>query len=150
MAKKKKSHKRKATQSAAYVEIPVDYGMDEDYIQYGPQYDTVNDCPVIPGETMTVEKVTFRRLTTGTRSLLRSTMSELVTAYWQEKKLIPVDADLKKLRQQAILAVYGTTGQYAKDGDEAKHMLNECVGRAINGELKKENANNDNSRNVDI
>ena len=27
------------------------FGMWENYMQYGSQYDTVNDCPLIPGET---------------------------------------------------------------------------------------------------
>lgn len=48
MAKKK--HK-KQVETASFVEVEKDFGLWEDYMAFGPQYDTVNDCPLIPGET---------------------------------------------------------------------------------------------------
>ena len=46
---KKKHHKN--NQGVAYMEVEKSFGMWENYMQYGFQYDTVNDCPLIPGET---------------------------------------------------------------------------------------------------
>ena len=45
MAKKK--HKKKV-ETASFVEIEKDFGLWEDYMAFGPQYDTVNDCPLYP------------------------------------------------------------------------------------------------------
>lgn len=52
---KKKHHKN--NQGVAYVEVEKDFGMWKNYMQYGLQYDTVNDCPLIPGETRIVEQL---------------------------------------------------------------------------------------------
>lgn len=49
---KKKHHNN--NQGVAYVEVEKDFGMWKNYMQYGLQYDTVNDCPLIPGETRIV------------------------------------------------------------------------------------------------
>lgn len=46
---KEKHHKN--NQGVAYMEVEKSFGMWENYMQYGFQYDTVNDCPLIPGET---------------------------------------------------------------------------------------------------
>lgn len=52
---KKKHHNN--NQGVAYVEVEKDFGMWKNYMQYGLQYDTVNDCPLIPGETRIVEQL---------------------------------------------------------------------------------------------
>ena len=54
MAKKK--HKKQHGGIGEYIEVEVNHGIWEDYLQYGPQYDTVNGCPIIPGETEFIER----------------------------------------------------------------------------------------------
>ena len=61
-----KKGKNKGTVPTKYAEVKVNHGIFEDYLQYGPQYDTVNDCPVIPSET---EFVPRQRLGTNSVSL---------------------------------------------------------------------------------
>ncbi len=135
MAKKKK-HKKPNTGSS-FVEIEKDHGIYEDYLQYGAQYDTVNDCPVIPGETEVVQKVTYKKLTRETRLVLRSIMEDLVLDYWNSETQIPYAGILNKMREAAIREGYSHTGQYAKDDIELKHFLNEVVPVIINKELRK-------------
>ena len=38
-------------------------------MQYGSQYDTVNDSPLIPGETGMVEQLSFKKLSVDTKKL---------------------------------------------------------------------------------
>ena len=47
MAKKKK---HKPQSPAEYVKVEVNHAMFDDYLQHGPQYDTVNDCPIFEGD----------------------------------------------------------------------------------------------------
>ena len=137
MAKKK--HKRgKGCDNAHFIEVPKDYSAFADYMEYGPQYDTVDDCPVFPGDTETVARVTFKKLSSDTRKMLRSVMAELVIGYWNAYRQIPFGKVAKKLRQESIMAVYRMTGEYAKDSDELKHYLLECIVFTINKELKKD------------
>lgn len=137
MAKKK--HKRNDTMgTSSFKEIPIDHGVLEEYIQYGPQYDTINDRPVLAGETEIVRQVPYKKLSADTRKLLQLTMADLVADYWQSKRQIPCGKDAKELREAATLEVYRQTGQYAKDSDELKHNLNECIISAINRLLRKE------------
>ena len=65
-------------------------------------------------------------------------MVDLVLNYWQKAKLIPEGNTIKEFRNTAIKEVYYISGQYAKDSDELKHMLNECIIPTINKELRKE------------
>ena len=137
MAKKK--HKRgKGCDNAHFIEVPKDYGAFADYMEYGPQYDTVDDCPVFPGDTETVARVTFKKLSSDTRKMLRSVMAELVIGYWNAYRQIPFGEVAKKLRQESIMEVYRMTSEYAKDSDELKHYLLECIVFTINKELKKD------------
>lgn len=132
----KKHKKRKFTPTPSLVEVEKDYGIFEDYIQYGPQYDTVNDCPIIPEETEVVQRISFKKLSHETRKLLRSVMEDLVLDYWNNERQIPFGGTLNKMRATAIREVYSYTGQYAKDSDELKHHLNECAPIIINKELR--------------
>lgn len=116
----KKHKKRKFTPTSSYVEVEKDYGIFEDYIQYEPQYDTVNDCPIIPEETKVVQRISFKKLSHETRKLLRSVMEDLVLDYWNNERQIPFGGTLNKMRATAIREVYSYTGQYAKDNDELK------------------------------
>lgn len=71
-------------------------------------------------------------------------MVNLVLDYWQTERLIPEGAIIKEFRNTAIKEVYYISGQYAKDSEELKYMLNECIVSTINKELKKRNkATND-------
>ena len=58
--------------------------------------------------------------------------------YWQSERLIPEGGIVKELRKAAIQETYQLTGQYAKDSDEVKHLLNESIVQSINKELRKE------------
>ena len=133
---KKKHHKN--NQGVAYMEVEKGFGMWENYMQYGSQYDTVNDCPLIPGETGMVEQLSFKKLSVDTKKLLRTAMVDLVLNYWQKERMIPEGSTVKEFRNVAIKEVYYISGQYAKDSDELKHMLNECIIPTINKELRKE------------
>lgn len=135
MAKKK--HKKKV-ETASFVEIEKDFGLWEYYMAFGPQYDTVNDCPLIPGETECVQELPFKKLSAETRKALRSAMVNRVVEYWQSERLIPEGGIVKELRKAAIQETYQLTGQYAKDSDEVKHLLNESIVQSINKELRKE------------
>ena len=57
-------------------------------MQYGPQYDTNNDCPINPNETDMVEQLSFKKLSADTRKQLLATMVDLVVDYWQTKEKI--------------------------------------------------------------
>ena len=54
------------------------------------------------------------------------------------ERLIPEGGIVKELRKAAIQETYQLTGQYAKDSDEVKHLLNESIVQSINKELRKE------------
>ena len=69
MAKKKKHKPQPPTE---YVEVEVNHGMFEDYLQYGPQYDTVNDCPIFEGETEFVPHQSFKKLPKDVKGLLKA------------------------------------------------------------------------------
>lgn len=124
--------------TSAIIEVPKVHSPLEEYLQYGPQYDTVNDCPMTDDETEVVRPVSYKKLSTDTRRMLHSVMAELVICYWQENRQIPFGKTSKNIRQEAILETYRLTGQYAKDSDELKHNLNECIISTINKELSKE------------
>ena len=121
-----------------FTEVPKGYGAFADYMEYGPQYETVDDCPVFPGDTETVAKVTFKKFSSDARKMLRSVMAELVIGYWNAYRQNPFGEVAKKLRQESIMEVYRMTGEYAKDSDELKHYLLECIVSTINKELKKD------------
>ncbi|EJW96927.1 putative membrane protein, partial [gut metagenome] len=114
--------------------------MWENYMEYGPQYDTVNDTPLIPGETEWVQETSFKKLSTETRKTLRAAMVDRVIEYWQSERLIPEGGIVKELRKAAILETYHQTGQYAKESDELKHLLNDCIVQTINKELRKKSS----------
>lgn len=86
-----------------------------------------------------VEQLSFKKLSVDTRKQLRATMVNLVLDYWQTERLIPEGAIIKEFRNAAIKEVYYICGQYAKDSEELKYMLNECIVSTINKELKKRN-----------
>ena len=137
---KKKNKKRNL--NTCYVEVEKNLGMWQDYMQYGPQYDTNNDCPINPGESDMVEQLSFKKLSVDTRKQLRATMVNLVLDYWQTERLIPEGAIIKEFRNAVIKEVYYISGQYAKDSEELKYMLNECIVSTINKELKKDKQSN--------
>lgn len=101
---KKKNKKRNL--NTCYVEVEKNLGMWQDYMQYGPQYDTNNDCPINPGESDMVEQLSFKKLSVDTRKQLRATMVNLVLDYWQTERLIPEGAIIKEFRNTAIKEVY--------------------------------------------
>lgn len=141
MEKKKRHNKKRHPGISSFIEIEKDHGIYEDYLQYGAQYDTANDCPVIPGEIEVVQKVAYKKLARETKLALRSIMEGLVLDYWNSETQIPYGGILNKMREAAIHEGYSHTGQYAKDDTELKHFLNEVVPVIINKELRKKIAN---------
>lgn len=107
-------------------------------MEYGPQYDTVNDSPIFPEETKVVERLTLKKLSPDARKMLRSVMAEIVTGYWNEYRQIPSGETAKNLRQETIMEVYRITDEYAKDSIELRHYLLDCIISTINKELQKE------------
>lgn len=136
--KKKKHHGNGANPTDKYIEIEINHGIWEDYLQYGPQYDTVNDCPIIPDETRFVERTRFKKLSKDARSFLRKNMCDSVKEYWQEYRQIPVDGTLKQLRESAVKSLLDIMEIYVKDNDEVSHWLNSLVAPTINRLLKQE------------
>lgn len=107
-------------------------------MEYGPQYDTVNDSPIFSEETKVVERLTFKKLSPDARKMLRSVMTEIITGYWNEYRQIPSGETAKNLRQETIMEVYRITDEYAKDSIELRHYLLDCIISTINKELQKE------------
>ena len=137
MAKKK--HKKQQHQGTGeYIEVKVNHGIWEDYLQYGPQYDTVNDCPIIPGETEFVERVRLNKASKDTRNLLKEYMEAAVRRYWDDKRQIPVDGDLKTLRKEALGTLLSEFRIYLKDDKDVTPFLNNIVAPTINRLLKSE------------
>lgn len=135
MAKKVKD---KGIGLTEYAEVKINHGIFEDYLQYGPQYDTVNDCPVISGETEFVPRERLGKLSKSMRSMLREYISH-ATEYWEAHRQIPVDGDLKQLRKLALDTLLGEFHIYVKDDKETSLFLNDTVAITINRILKKEN-----------
>lgn len=138
MAKKK--HKKQQNKGTAeFIEVQVNHGIGEDYLQYGPQYDTVNDCPIIPGETEFVERVRLSKISKDTRNLLKEYMEDAIERYWDEKRQIPVDGDLKALRKEALDTLLSELNVYLKDDKDVSLFLNNSVAPIINRLLNNEN-----------
>lgn len=133
-----KKNKRKGTVPTEYAEVKVNHGIFEDCLQYGPQYDTVNDCSVMPGETEFVPRQRLGKLTKSMRGMLREYMSHAVTEYWEAHRQIPVAGDLKQLRRCALDTLLGEFHIYVKDDKETALFLNDSVAVTINRILKKE------------
>lgn len=134
----KRKTKHQGAVPTEYAEVKVNNGIFEDYFQYGPQYDTVNDCPVIPGETEFVPRQRLGKLTKSMRGLLRKYMSHAVTEYWEAHRQIPVAGDLKQLRKYALYMLLDEFHIYVKDDKETTLFLNDSVAVTINRILKKE------------
>lgn len=135
---KKIKTKHQGAVPTEYAEVKVNNGIFEDYFQYGPQYDPVNDCPVIPGETEFVPRQRLGKLTKSMRGLLREYMSHAVTEYWEAHRQIPVAGDLKQLRKYALDTLLDEFHIYVKDDKETMLFLNDSVAVTINRILKKE------------
>lgn len=101
MAKKKKKHKSDGTSTGEYIEVEVNHGMWEYYLEDGPQYNTVNDCLIIPGETKFIERTRFKKVPTTAKRLMREYMFSLVENFWAENRLIP-DGGSDKENAQGI------------------------------------------------
>ena len=135
MAKKKK---HKPQSPAEYIEVEVNHGMFDDYLQYGPQYDTVNDCPILEGETEFIPRQSFKKLPKSVKGLMKDIMINFVTDYWQTYRQIPVDGELKLLRKKALDVLLHDIRIYLKDDKEVAQFLNGCVVTTINRQLKAE------------
>lgn len=133
-----KKNKRKGTVPTEYAEVKVNHGIFEGYLQYGPQYDTVNDCPVTPGETEFVPRQRLGKLSKSMRNVLREYMCHAVTEYWETHRQIPIGGDLKQLRRCALDTLLGEFHIYVKDDKETALFLNDSVAVTINRILKKE------------
>lgn len=137
MAKKKK-HKNQHKGTGEFIEVEVNHGLWEDYLQYGPQYDTVNGCPIIPGETEFVERQRLNKLNKDTKNLLREYMIGVVENYWVTKRQIPIAGDLKALRKKALDLLLSEVQVYLKDDKDVSSYLNNIVAPVINRLLRNE------------
>lgn len=136
MAKKK--HKKRHNRTGEYIEVEVNHGIWEDYLQYGPQYDTVNGCPIIPGETEFVERQRLSKISKDSRNLLKEYMEAAVTGYWDSKRQIPMAGDLKTLRKEALDNLLSGFRVYLKDDKDVSLFLNNIVSPTINRLLRSE------------
>lgn len=136
---KKKHKKQQHKGTGEFIKVEVNHGIWEDYLQYGPQYDTVNDCPIIPGETEFVERVRLKKVSKYTRTLLKKYMEDAVECYWDEKRQIPITGDLKALRKEALDTLLSEFRVYLKDDKDVSLFLNNIVAPTINGILRNEN-----------
>lgn len=137
MAKKKK-YKKQHKGTGEFIEVEVNHGMWEDYLQYGPQYDTVNGCPIISGETEFVERQRLNKLNKDTKNLLREYMIAVVENYWVTKRQIPIAGDLKALRNEALYMLLSEVQVYLKDDKDVSSYLNNIVAPVINRLLRNE------------
>lgn len=112
--------------------------MWEYFLEDGPQYDTVNDCPIIPGETKFIERTRFKKVPTAAKRLMRDYMCQQVEDFWNENRQIPNGGQIKKMRKASIDYLLHDFEIYVKDDDEVAHYLNDCVTPTINKLLKKE------------
>lgn len=136
MAKKK--HKKQHKGTGEYIEVGVNHGVWEDYLQYGSQYDTVNDCPIIPGETTFVERQRLSKISKDTRNILKGYMECAVRRYWDEKRQIPITGDLKMLRKEALEILLSEFQIYLKDDKDVSLFLNDLIAPTINRLLRNE------------
>ena len=135
---KKKHKKQQHKGTGEFIEVKVNHGVWEDYLQYGPQYDTVNDCPIIPGETEFVERMRFSKVSKDTRNMLKEYMEDAVERYWDEKRQIPITGDLKALRKVALDTLFSEFRVYLKDDKDVSVFLNNIVAPTINRLLRNE------------
>ena len=139
MAKKKKKHTYHYTGiETEYREVKINHGAWEPFLEYGPQYDTVNDCPVIPGQTRMVERTRFSKLNKDTKSLLKEYMDAEVERFWEDHRQIPFGGEVKTLRQRALDILLEELEVFVKDEPDATRFLNDRIPITINKLLKKE------------
>lgn len=131
---KKKRHKG----TGEYIEVSVNHGMWEDYLQYGSQYDTINDCPIIPRETKHIERQRLSKISKDSRTLLKEYMENAVRGYWSQKRQIPISGDLKALRKDVLEIFLSDLGIYLKDDKDVTLFLNNIVAPTINRILRTE------------
>lgn len=131
---KKKRHKS----TGEYVEVEVNHGMWEDYLRYGSQYNTANDCPIIPGESELVERQRLSKISKDSRNLLKEYMENAVKRYWSRKRQIPVSGDLKALRKDVLEVFLSDLGICLKDDKDVTLFLNNIVAPTINRILRTE------------
>lgn len=104
----------------------------------GPQYDTLNDCPIIPGETRFVERTRFKKVPIAAKRIMREYLCHQVEIFWNEHRQISNGGEIKKMRNASIDYLLHDFEIYIKDDNEVSHYLNKCVTPTINKLLKKE------------
>ena len=118
--------------------MKVNHGIWEDYLQYGPQYDTANDYPIVPGETEFVERQRLNKLSKDTKTLLRDYMAGAVEKNWESKHQIPTAGDLKAIRSEVLNIMLSEHRVYLKDDKAVSSYLNNIVAPTINRLLRNE------------
>lgn len=127
MAKKKKKKKRPANTGDIYYEYIPESGMyDPDDIDYMP------DVP------MPVERKNFKKLDRDEKTILRELIVDAVTAYWNEKRQIPVGESLAALKRTLVALYLEEYRVMLKDDTELKNYLRDNMIVTINKLLKKE------------
>lgn len=131
---KEKRHKG----TGEYIEIDDSRGMWEDYLHYGTQYDIINDCPIIPGETKLVERQRLSKISKDSRNLLKEYLENAVRRFWSQKRQIPVSGDLNVLRQDVLEIFLSDLGICLKDDKDVTLFLDNTVAPTINRILRTE------------
>lgn len=124
MAKKKK----KKQQGSPYNIFP-EYNPDE--FAYEP--DDCDRMPAIPAE-----KKSFKKLDRDEKAVIKDFIVDAVTAYWQEKRQIPVGESLAAIRNTLIRLYLEEYQVMLKEDIELKNYLRDNALSTINKLLKAE------------
>lgn len=126
MAKKKK--KKKQQQGSPYNIFP-EYDAD------GSVY-ALDDCDRMP--PMIAERKSFKKLDKDEKAVIRDFIVDAVTAYWQEKRQIPVGESLAAIRRTLTGLYLEEYNVMLKEDTELKNYLRDNALSTINKLLKAE------------
>lgn len=125
MAKKKK---KKRQQGSPYNIFP-EYDAD------GSVY-ALDDCDRMPD--VIAEKKSFKKLGRDEKAVIKDFIVETVTAYWHEKRQIPVGESLAAIRKTLIGLYLEAYQVMLKEDTELKNYLRDNALSTINKLLKAE------------
>lgn len=107
-----------------------------------PEYDAdesvyaLDDCDCMPD--VTAEKKSFKKLGRDEKAVIKDFIVNAVTAYWQEKRQIPVGESLAAIRKTLIGLYLEEYHVMLKEDTELKNYLRDNALSAINRLLKAE------------
>lgn len=128
MAKKKKKKKKQQGNSG-----DVYYG----YISEGFEYDPYN-CDCMPDVPVLIERKNFKKLSKDEKTIIKGFIADTVTAYWNEKRQIPVGESLAAIKKTLVQLYLEEYRVMLKDDTELKNYLRDHTLATINKLLKAE------------